>query len=74
MATDEGTATTSMDAEEASDSEGGRLSRQPSDSSLCQTEDEEDSRVPLGPKMSIRQHLEIDKVSSFDYPLYKLSI
>ncbi|KAK1404997.1 Rho GDP-dissociation inhibitor 1 [Heracleum sosnowskyi] len=61
MATDERTATTSNNAEGASDSEGGTLSRQPSDSSLCQTEDEEDPRVTLGPKMSIRQHLEIDK-------------
>lgn len=71
MATDERTATTSIHSEEASDNEGGTLSRQPSDSSsMCQTEDEEDPRVLLGPKMSIRQHLEIDKVSSFKYPWY----
>ncbi|XP_074369272.1 rho GDP-dissociation inhibitor 1-like isoform X2 [Apium graveolens] len=61
MATDESMATTSINSEEASDTEGGSLSRQHSDSSICQTEDEEDPRVLLGPKMSIRQHLEIDK-------------
>lgn len=38
--------------------------RQPSESSLCPTEEDEDelNRIQLGPKCSIRDHLEKDKV------------
>lgn len=54
--------TTSREPEEASDSEEA-LSRQPSETSLYATEDEEEARIQLGPKMSIKQHLEKDKVN-----------
>lgn len=47
-----------MEKGDVSDSEG----KQPSDSSCYATEDEEEARIQLGPKMSIRQHLEKDKV------------
>lgn len=47
-----------------SDSEpAGRISRQPSEASICATEDEEElGHIQLGPKCSIREHLEKDKV------------
>ncbi|KAL8127363.1 rho GDP-dissociation inhibitor 1-like [Apium graveolens] len=46
-----------MEKGDVSDSEG----KHPSDSSCYATEDEEEARIQLGPKMSIRQHLEKDK-------------
>lgn len=51
--------------EDASDTEEvvhSSISRQPSEASCYATEDEEEARIQLGPKMSIRQHLEKDKV------------
>ncbi|XP_031106729.1 rho GDP-dissociation inhibitor 1-like [Ipomoea triloba] len=43
-----------------SDGGSGRMSRPPSEVSLCPTEDEEDF-TPMGPKCSIKEHLEKDK-------------
>ena len=49
------------DNEDVSDSE--RLSRQPSEASLCATEEEEEeAHLQLGPNCSIKEHLEKDKV------------
>ncbi|KAL3644073.1 hypothetical protein CASFOL_012005 [Castilleja foliolosa] len=48
---------TGHDHDIASDSEG-RVSRQPSHYG---TEDEEDLSIQLGPKMTIKEHLEKDK-------------
>ena len=49
------------DNEDVSDSEG--LSRRPSEASLCATEEEEEeASLELGPKCSIKEHLEKDKV------------
>ena len=44
---------------------GGVLSREASESSLYATEDDEDAQIQLGPKISIKEHLEKDKVLSF---------
>lgn len=44
------------------------LGRQMSESSICATEDEEeddDSKLHLGPQYTIKEHLEKDKVASF---------
>lgn len=38
------------------------LSREASESSFCATEDDEEAHIQLGPKISIREHLEKDKV------------
>ncbi|KAK1391888.1 Rho GDP-dissociation inhibitor 1 [Heracleum sosnowskyi] len=46
-----------MDKGDVSDPEG----KQPSESSCYATEDEEEAKIQLGPKMSIKQHLEKDK-------------
>ncbi|KAG9159824.1 hypothetical protein Leryth_007832 [Lithospermum erythrorhizon] len=43
------------------DSDGETMSRQPSESSCYATEDEEELAIPLGPKVSIKEHLEKDK-------------
>ena len=49
------------DNEDVSDLE--RLSRQPSEASLYATEEEEEeAHLQLGPKCSIKEHLEKDKV------------
>ncbi|EYU33683.1 hypothetical protein MIMGU_mgv1a013465mg [Erythranthe guttata] len=49
------------DPDIASDSEG-KISRQPSQSSCYATEDDEDlANIQLGPKMTIKEHLEKDK-------------
>lgn len=47
-----------MEKGDVSDPEG----KQASESSCYATEDEEEAKIQLGPKMSIRQHLEKDKV------------
>lgn len=52
---------TAHDPDVASDSEG-KISRQPSQASCYATEDDEDLNIQLGPKWSIREHLEKDKV------------
>ncbi|PIN20548.1 Rho GDP-dissociation inhibitor [Handroanthus impetiginosus] len=51
---------TLQDPDIASDSEG-RISRQPSQASCYATEDDEDLNIQLGPKLTIREHLEKDK-------------
>ncbi|KAK3032462.1 hypothetical protein RJ639_037275 [Escallonia herrerae] len=52
--------TTCTGQDDASDS-GERLSRQPSEASCYATEEEEEAQIQLGPKWSIKQHLEKDK-------------
>lgn len=49
--------------EELSDSEGKPVSRQPSESSIYTEDDEEVGHIQLGPKCSIKEHLEKDKVT-----------
>lgn len=41
------------------------LSREASESSFYATEDDEDAHIQLGPKFSIRDHLEKDKVFTY---------
>ncbi|KAL2496005.1 Rho GDP-dissociation inhibitor 1 [Forsythia ovata] len=53
---------TEQDQDTASESGGGRISRQPSEASCYATEeDEELAQIHLGPKWSIKEHLEKDK-------------
>ncbi|KAL2476042.1 Rho GDP-dissociation inhibitor 1 [Abeliophyllum distichum] len=53
---------TEQDQDTASESGGGRISRQPSEASCYATEeDEELAQIHLGPKWSIKDHLEKDK-------------
>lgn len=51
--------------EELSDSEGKPISRQPSEASIYTEEDEELGHIQLGPKCTIKEHLEKDKVFFF---------
>ncbi|KVH99163.1 Immunoglobulin E-set [Cynara cardunculus var. scolymus] len=50
--------------DDASES-GEVLSREASESSIYATEDDEDAQIELGPKISIKEHLEKDKVLTF---------
>lgn len=50
--------------DELSDSEGKPISRQPSETSIYGTEDDEElGHIQLGPKCTIKEHLEKDKVN-----------
>nr|GMC72427.1 rho GDP-dissociation inhibitor 1-like [Ipomoea batatas]GMC75511.1 rho GDP-dissociation inhibitor 1-like [Ipomoea batatas]GMC76434.1 rho GDP-dissociation inhibitor 1-like [Ipomoea batatas]GMC76520.1 rho GDP-dissociation inhibitor 1-like [Ipomoea batatas] len=56
-----------------SDGGSGRMSRPPSEVSLCPTEDEEDF-TPMGPKCSIKEHLEKDKAKAQEPDVKILSL
>ncbi|KAK4491761.1 hypothetical protein RD792_002536 [Penstemon davidsonii] len=56
----ERTSSATMQEDIASES-GGRISRQPSEASCYATEEDEDLALQLGPKWSIKEHLEKDK-------------
>ncbi|XP_021988933.1 rho GDP-dissociation inhibitor 1-like [Helianthus annuus] len=49
------------DAKDDASESGGVPSTEPSESSFYATDEDEEAHIELGPKMSIREHLEKDK-------------